>query len=92
MGPRCVCRVARADRAGYPQRMDEMDLRKIERLLDVASPADAAAIAFAALVRVGQLGAAGAAAFRDHVEIARGEWSLLDPLRQAAAGIADMLG
>jgi hypothetical protein len=71
--------------------MDEMDLRRIERLLDVASPADAAAIAFAALIRVGQHGAAGAAAFRDHVAIARGEWSLLDPLRDGVSGAAAAL-
>lgn len=43
--------------------MDEPQLRQVERQLETADAATAAAVAFAAIVRIGQLGSAAGAAF-----------------------------
>lgn len=53
--------------------MDEFILQDIERLLSTAPPTYAAAVAFAAVLRLGELGKEGVQAFARHEELASTE-------------------
>ena len=72
--------------------MDEHDLRTTEALLARAGAAPAAAVAFAAILRLGELGPEGAAAFARHCELATYDPDILDSFRAVLKRIVEALG
>lgn len=60
--------------------MDEYELRQIERALVGASAPAAAAVAFAAILRLGELGRDGALAYAYHARLAAFEPEIVETL------------